>query len=194
MTTLNIGIVLSTARSARFADRPASWLLDLAKPREEARFEIVDLRDHKLPFFDEQKAPIWEPPKDPAAQAWCARIARFDGYVFVTAEYNRGIPAVLKNALDHTYFELHRKPAGFIGYGGVGAARAIEQLRLVLVELHVAPLRNAVHIGLTEFLGLLYQGKTFEDYPHLAKSAAEMLDDLIWWTRTLKAGREASPA
>lgn len=191
---LTIGILLSTTRSARFADRPASWLLNLAKLRGDARFEVVDLRDHKLPFFDEKKAPIWELPKEPSAQAWCSRIAQFDGYIFVTAEYNRGIPAVLKNALDYTYFEFYRKPAGFIGYGGVGAARAIEQLRLILIELHVAPLRNAVHIGLTEFLGMLYEGRTFEDYPHLAKSATEMLDDLIWWATTLKVGRESSSA
>ena len=76
--------------------------------------------------------------------------------------------------------------------GAVGAARAVEHLRLIVVELQAAPLRNGVHIGLAEFIGMLQQGKTFADYPYLEQSANVLLDDLLWWTNTLKTGREAS--
>jgi NAD(P)H-dependent FMN reductase len=82
----------------------------------------------------------------------------------------------------------------FVGYGGVGAARAIEQLRLVAVEQQSAPLRNAVHLGLSEFLGIWQQGKSFSDYPYLEQSATAMLDDLLWRANALKAARDADRA
>ena len=109
------------------------------------------------------------------------QLAECDGFIIVTAEYNHSIPRVLKNALDFTGLDARRKPVAFVGYGGVGAARAVEQLRLMVIELQMAPLKFAVHIGLQEMMGLR-QGKTFEDFPHLATSAQAMLDDLLWWT------------
>jgi NAD(P)H-dependent FMN reductase len=190
MATAKIGIIISTTREGRFGDRPTQWLLDLARTRGEIEFEVVDLRDYPLPFFNEPASPAYMPPENGIARSFGSKIARFDGYIFTTAEYNHGIPAVLKNALDHVYSQFNRKPVAFIGYGGVGAARAVEQLRLVAVELQAAPLRNAVHIGLAEFIGLLQQGKAFSDYPYLEQSANLMLDDLIWWTNALKNARE----
>ncbi len=189
-----IAIIVSTTREGRFADKPAQWILGLAKASGIADFEIIDLRDYPLPFFDEPASPAYAAPKNEAAQRWGNKIAEFDGYIFVTAEYNRSVPGVLKNALDHLYPQFHRKPAAFLGYGGTGGARAIEHLRLILIELQAAPLRNAVHIGLAEFLGIWQQGKTFADYPYLEQSAKVMLDDLLWWTTTLKAGRDEATA
>jgi NAD(P)H-dependent FMN reductase len=192
MSKPKIGIIICTTREGRFGDKPAQWIFELAKAHGGADFEAVDLRDFPLPLFNELKSPAWESPKNEVAQRWGRKVAELDGYVFVTGEYNHGVPGVLKNALDHTYKGFNRKLAAFVGYGGVGAARAVEHLRLILVELQVAPLRNAVHIGMAEFMGLLQQGKTFADYPYLAQSGAQMLGDLIWWTTTLKAGRHAS--
>jgi NAD(P)H-dependent FMN reductase len=186
---LRIGIVLGSTRAGRFADRPAEWLFQIAKKREGLAFELVDLRDYPMPFFDEPKSPMREPAKNESAQKWARKLGELDGFVFVTAEYNRSIPAVLKNAIDHVYAEFNRKPAAFVAYGNAGGARAVEQLRLILVELQVAPLRNAVHIGRTEFVGMLMQGKTFADFPHLEQAAEAMLDDLVWWAKTLRAGR-----
>ena len=110
----------------------------------------------------------------------------------VTPEYNHGPSAVLKNAFDYACKEFIRKPIGFVGYGGVGAARAVEQLRLVATELQMAPVRNAVHIGMVEFMGIWQQGKKFEDFPHLAQAANGLLDDMAWWARALKTAREAA--
>ena len=89
---------------------------------------------------------LWSPSKNEVAQAWQKKVAEFDGFIFTAAEYSRGPAAVLKNALDYAYTEWNRKPAAFVGYGGVGGARAIEQLRLNAVELQMAPTRNAVHM------------------------------------------------
>ena len=187
-----IAIIIGTTREGRFGDKPAQWMFDLARARETADYEMVDLRDFALPFFNESAPPASVAPKDATAQRWGSKIAQFDAYICVTAEYNRSVPAVLKNALDYVYPQFNRKPVAFVGYGGAGGARAVEHLRLILVELQAAPLRNAVHIGRAEFLGLLQQGKTFGDYPHLEQSANLLLDDLLWWTNTLKAGRQAS--
>src|SRR5262249_26347807 len=157
-----------STRTGRFADRPAAWLLDLARKREErdsVSFELVDLRDYPMPFFDEPKSPLREASAKPEVVKWSKKVAELDAFVFITNEYNHGISAVLKNAIDSIYHELNRKPAAFVGYGNAGGARAIEQLRLILVEVQVAPLRSAVHIDRTQFVAMLLHGKSFADFP-----------------------------
>ncbi len=184
-----IGIVMSTTRPGRFGDVPTLWIYDIARRRPDAEFEIVDLRDYPMPFFEEKLPLVYAPVENPVAKQWSARMASFDGYIFVTAEYNHSITGVLKNALDHLYPEMQRKPAAFVGYGGVGGSRAVEHLRHILAELHVATLKPAVHVGLVEMIGMLREGKTMAHYPHLADAANPMLDDLVWWSNTLRAGR-----
>ena len=187
-----IGIVIGSTREGRFGEKPAHWIHEIAKQRTDLDVELIDLRDHPLPFFNEPMSPAWAPVKNEAAQRWADKLATLDGLIVVTPEYNHGPSAVLKNAFDYAYKEFIRKPIGFVGYGGVGAARAVEQLRLVAVELQMAPVRNAVHIGMVEFLGLWQQGKSFEDFPHLAQAANGMLDDIAWWAKALKRARDAA--
>jgi NAD(P)H-dependent FMN reductase len=181
-----IGIIMSTTRPGRFADVPTNWLFNIAKVRTDADFEIVDLRDYPMPFFEE-KAPLHQaPPQDEVALRWGKKIASLDGYIFVTAEYNHGIPAVLKNAVDYLYSEIQRKPAAFVGYGGTGAARAVEQLAQIL---NAATLKYGVHIGMVEMIGMLREGKSMADYPYLDDSAKRVLDEIVWWANTLKQAR-----
>ena len=186
-----IGIILSTTRETRFADRPAQWVLDIAKTRGDADYEIVDLRDYPIPFFDAVGSPRFVPQTNEVALRWARKVSELDGYIFVTAEYNRSISGVLKNALDHIYDEPARKPAAFVGYGAVGAARAVEQLRLMAVELSMVPMKAGVHINMEPLLGMLRGGKDFADYDYLAPTVTAMLDELAWYTKTLKLGREA---
>jgi len=186
---LKIGIVISTIREGRFGDKPARWILRMASERTDLDFDIVDLRDYPLPLFEEAADPAFAPPKNEVALHWGEKMAEFDGYLFVTAEYNRSIPGVLKNALDHTYPEFNKKPAAFVGYGSAGGARAIEQLRLICIELQMAPTRRAVHTGMEPLLGVLRDGNKLSDFDFLNKNAVATLDELSWWARTLKAGR-----
>ncbi|SDD61119.1 NAD(P)H-dependent FMN reductase [Variovorax sp. CF079] len=186
-----IGIVIGSTREGRFGEKPAHWIREIARQRTDLAFELIDLRDHPLPFFNEPMSPAWAPVKNEAARRWADKLATTDGLIVVTPEYNHGPSAVLKNAFDYAYKEFIRKPIGFVGYGGVGAARAVEQLRLVATELQMAPVRNAVHIGMVEFLGIWQQGKSFEDFPHLAQAANGLLDDMAWWAKALKSAREA---
>ena len=184
-----IGVIVGSTRATRFADKPAEWIASLAKARGDFDVEIVDLRDYPMPFFDEAASSFWAPSKNEVAQRWQKKVAEFDGFIVIAAEYNRGPTAVLKNALDYAYTEWNRKPVTFVGYGGVGGARAIEQLRLHAVELQMAPSRFAVHIVWGDFIQILQQGKKIEEFEHLNQAAATALDDLAWWARMLKKAR-----
>ena len=150
MARLKIGVVVGSTRKSRFGDKPAKWIADIAAARGDLDIEILDLRDYPMPFFDEVASSIRAPSRNEIAFAWQTKVASLDGYIFTAAEYNRGPTAVLKNALDYAYDEWNNKPAAFVGYGGVGGARAVEQLRLHAVELQMAPIRNAVHIAWTD--------------------------------------------
>jgi len=184
-----IGIIISTTRAARFGEKPAQWIHALASQRGDMSVELIDLRDYPMPFFDEAATNAWVPSQNEVAQRWQKKVAEFDGYIFVAAEYNRGIPAVLKNALDYSYREWNRKAAAFVGYGSVGAARSIEQLRLVCVELQMAPTRTGVHIQGGDFMAVWQQGKDIAELSYLAKNAQDMLDELQWWASALTAAR-----
>jgi NAD(P)H-dependent FMN reductase len=185
-----IGIVIGSTRPTRFGERPAAWIHGIARQRTDLDFELIDLRDYPLPLFNEPGSPAWGPINNEVAQRWAAKLAGLDGFILVTPEYNHGTSAVLKNALDYAYKEYVRKPVAFVGYGGVGGARAVEHLRLVTAELQMASVRNAVHIAGNDFLSIWQQGKSFDEFPHLAQAAAGMLDELAWWTRALKTARE----
>jgi NAD(P)H-dependent FMN reductase len=185
-----IGIVIGSTRPGRFGEKPAAWIHGMARKRADLDFDLIDLRDYPMPLFNEPASPAWGPIKNEVAQRWAAKLAGLDGFILVTPEYNHGTSAVLKNALDYAYNEFVRKPVAFVAYGGVGGARAVEHLRLVAVELQMASVRNAVHITGSDFLGLLQQGKSFDEFPYLAQSAAAMLEELAWWAKTLKIARE----
>ena len=117
-------------------------------------------------------------------------MAEFDGYIFVTAEYNHGIPAVLKNAMDYAYPEWNKKAAAFVGYGAVGGARAVEQLRLVAAELQLATIRTGVYVQGADFMAVLKEGKDLKEIGYLEQGVKDMLAQLAWWTEALKAARQ----
>ena len=159
MAKVKIAIIIGTTRAARFGEKPAKWIAKVASRRSDLAAEIIDLRDYPMPFFDEEASNAWVPSKNEVARRWQKKIAEFDGYIFVTAEYNRGIPAVLKNALDYAYPEWNNKPAAIVGYGAVGAARAVEHLRLIAIELQMAPIRTGVHIQGADFMAVWKEAK-----------------------------------
>jgi NAD(P)H-dependent FMN reductase len=191
MAKPKIAVIISTTRAARFGEKPARWVYDIARERSDMSVELIDLRAYPMPFFDEQASNAWVPSKNEVAQRWQKKVAEFDGYIFVTAEYNRSMPAVLKNALDYAYPEWNRKAAAYVGYGSVGAARSIEHLRLSCVELQMAPTRHGVHIQGADFLALYQQGKDIKELTYLEPNAKTMLDELHWWSSALMVARGA---
>jgi NAD(P)H-dependent FMN reductase len=144
---MHIQIIVGSVREGRRAKPVADWAYQHAATRTDCSVELVDLKDWKLPLFSIGKPPILGEYEDALQQRWAQKVAQADGYLFVSPEYNHGYTPALKNALDYLYAEWVRKPASFVTYGGVSGARGVEQLRLVLVELQMAPLRDALHIN-----------------------------------------------
>src|SRR3984893_2926703 len=193
---LRVAMIVGSTRPNRFADTPVQWLVEGASARMDLRLTVLDLRDYELPFFNEPKSPAYTGGvyTEPQAEAWRKRIGEFDAFVAVVAEYNHGPTAVLKNAFDSAFIEWQRKPIAFVGYGGVGAARAIETLRGVVIELQMAPIRHEVNIAMEPFLGILQNGRTLNDYDYLVQGRELMFDHLVWWGEALKAAREKTDA
>ena len=189
-----LAMIIGSTRPTRFAEKPATWLASVAAERDDLTLETLDLRDFELPYFAEVTTNLHMPSEDPTALAWQDAIRPFDGYIFVTPEYNHSIPAVLKNALDHAYREWMRKPFSALSYGGNGGVRAVEHLRAIGIELHMAPVRNAVAIGAGEFRKVHPYGGN-DDMSEidevLRPSADAMFDDLVWWSLALNAARDA---
>lgn len=188
-----IQVIMGTTRTGRFGERVAPWVLQRLRDHG-FDVELIDLRDYPLPFFDQKPPSVTQrdyPTKEVARLG--RKLDEADGFVILTGEYNHGYPAVLKNAIDHTFVEWRRKPVAFVGWGGVGGARVIEQLRLVAVELEMAPLRHAVHI-LPEVIRPALQSKDpadFSVFERIESKLKALADSLEWWVRTLSAGRAA---
>jgi len=193
MSKLKIAVIIGSTRPTRFGDLPAKWILDKANERAEIAAEIVDVRDFDLPLFDEMASNAWMPSANQNAVKWQNKISEFDGYIFVTAEYNRSVTGALKNALDQAYTNWNKKVFSAVGYGTVGGARAVEHLRNIGVELQMVPTRSAVHIGGADFAAV-HPGfggtKAIADLEgSIGNSAKDMLDQIIWWGNATKAAR-----
>jgi NAD(P)H-dependent FMN reductase len=187
-----VAVIIGSTRDSRFADKPANWIFELARARPGWEVELLDLRDFDLPFFNEKASNLHKQSQDPKAVAWQEKLATFDAFIVVTAEYNRTVPASLKNALDQAYKEWVRKPAAVVGYGATGAARAAEHLRTIAIELQMVPIRHGVHILGADFFKVHPMGQNgpmSEIETNILPGAKAMMDDLDWWTRATMAAR-----
>jgi len=184
---LRIGIIIGSTRPGRKGEVVARWALGIAKQRNDAEFELVDIKDYELPLLDEPMPPSMGQYTHEHTRRWSATIASFDAYVFVTPEYNHGIAGALKNAIDFLYGEWVNKAAGFIAYGGASGTRAVEQLRLVMAELQVATVRAQVGLSLfTDFKDF----SVFEPSRGQSNSVNALLDQVIAWGGALKTLRD----
>src|SRR4030088_3544452 len=138
---LKIAIIIASTRPGRNGEAVAQWVHQIAQKRSDAEFELVDIKDFNLPLLDEPVPAAMGNYSKPHTKAWGAQIDSFDGYVFVTPEYNHGMNGALKNAIDFLYREWNNKAAGFVGYGSTGGSRAVEHLRLIMGEIKIADVR-----------------------------------------------------
>src|SRR5918992_4040915 len=183
---LKVAIILGSTRPGRNSESVGRWVYDIAKKRSDADFELVDIKDFNLPVYDEPNSPLMGPYTKEHTKIWSEKIESFDAYVFVTAEYNHGIPGALKNAIDFLYKEWNNKVAGFVSYGSAGGVRSVEQLRLVMAELQVADVRAQVAVSIiTEFENFT----KFKPASYQEKLVNNMLDQVIAWGKALEALR-----
>lgn len=184
---LKIAVIVGSTRPGRKALDVAKWVLEIAKLRGDAGFELVDIEEFGLPLLDEPVPPSMGKYSKEHTKKWAAKIAGFDGYVFVTPEYNHGISGALKNAIDYLYAEWNNKAAGFVGYGSAGGVRAVEALRLVMGELQVADVRAQVMLSLrTDFENYT----TFKPADYHNQAVETMLDQLVSWSRAMRTVRD----
>ena len=177
-----IGIILGSTRPNRNGEQVANWVFDLASRRDDAEFELIDLRDYPLPHLDEPLPPSLGQYQHEHTKQWAATIASFDGFVIVTPEYNHGTSGVLKNAIDYLYAEWNNKAVGFVSYGSVGGARAVEHLRLVAGELQMADVRQQVALSLiTEFQNF----SVFKPGDYNLAALNTLLGQVIAWSAAL---------
>lgn len=182
---LKIGIILSSVRKERNGLAVANWAVDKSQEfsdKEKVTFELVDLASYDLPFLGAETSP--EQAKE--IQRWSEKIDSFDGYVFITAEYNHGVTGAFKNALDFLKPEFKNKAVAFVGYGGLGAARSIENLRVIVAELGLASTQRNVNFSLmTDFEKMsIFKPASFHD-----SEIKELLEQLISWSTALKTIR-----
>ena len=184
---IKIAVIIGSTRPNRNGEAVGRWTYDLARQRTDAQFELIDLKEINLPLLDEPVPPSMDQYSKPHTKSWAARIDPFDGFVFVTPEYNHSTCGALKNAIDFLYREWNNKAAGFVGYGSAGGARAVEHLRLIMAELQVATVRSQVMLSLAS---------DFENYSVFKPAAAQekslksMLDQLVAWAGALQSLRK----
>lgn len=131
---MKLGIIIGSTREGRSTDRAAKWATTIASTLENVEVTTLDLRDYDLPFFNEAISPQYNPDRKPegVAKQWLDALAAQDAFIIVTPEYNRSIPAVLKNAVDYIAYELDRKPVGIIAHGSANGAQAVSHLRGII--------------------------------------------------------------
>jgi NAD(P)H-dependent FMN reductase len=184
---MRIAIITGSTRPGRNGKAVADWTFQLARNRTDAEFELIDLEDYHLPLLDEPVPPSRGQYSKEHTRKWAAKIDSFDGFVFVTPEYNHGTSGALKNAIDYLYKEWNNKAAGFVGYGSAGGVRAVEHLRLVMAELQVATVRNQVMLSLfTDFENF----SVFKPAAQHEQALNGMLDQLILWSGALQKVRK----
>lgn len=184
---MKIGIIVGSVREGRNGEAVGKWIHDFAVNRQDegVEYELVDLKSYNLPFLgaaasEDQMAAIG---------AWLQKIASFDGYVFVTPEYNRSVGGAFKNALDYLDEEIRNKAVGYVGYGGLGGAFAIQSLRGINAERSLASVKTMVSFSLmTDFENF----SVFTPAPYHAVNASTMLDEVILWTRAFSTIRKVS--
>lgn len=180
---LKIAVIVGSTRHNRVGRHVADWFMNKVANNQEAEFELIDLKDVNLPFLDEPEIPSKENYKNESTISWSETIKKYDGYVLVTAEYNHGPPAPLKNALDTLYVEWDKKPVAFVGYGAYGAARAIEQLVSVASKIGMVPLTKTV-VGLLSLEQSVRRDGSIDE-TFIKGKVENLTNNLLWWANKL---------
>ena len=163
-------------------------MYDAASRRGDAEFELVEIDDFHLPLLDEavDAGAAQRNYERESTRVWSRVVDGFDGFVWVTPEYNHGVPAAMKNAVDLLYPEWNQKVAGFVGYGFDGATRAVEQWRSILAAVVMYTVRPQV--ALHNFTD--WTDGEFSPGERRAGELKRVLDHVVRTTRAISTLRE----
>jgi NAD(P)H-dependent FMN reductase len=186
---IHVALIIGSNREGRFGPVVADWLLGRIRERDDIEVDVVDVADVRLPT-----ALSYSPSAEVAAELAKVgpKLADADAFVVLTPEYNHSFPAPLKNLIDWHYTEWRAKPVAFVSYGGLsGGLRAVEHLRQVFAELHAVTVRDTVSF---RNAGAQFDEEGRHKDPSAPDAAAKgMLDQLVWWGRTLREAKEVRP-
>ncbi|HVI69428.1 MAG TPA: NAD(P)H-dependent oxidoreductase [Magnetospirillaceae bacterium] len=180
---MKLAIIIASTRPGRLGPAVAAWFEDFANNHTSFDIDVLDLADINLPMFDEPLPPMMDQYANNHTKAWAKHVAAADAFVIVTPEYNYSMPPALVNAVDYLHKEWKYKPVGFVGYGGVGAARAIEMEKQLFSALHMVPLHDSVLFPAT------FAPMKLAPTEHQEHAAKSMLSELEKWataTRTMR--------
>lgn len=185
MSTPRLMIVIASTRPGRVGLPVGLWIRERAVQHGGFDVDLVDLAQRALPMMDEPHHPRLRQYVHQHTKDWSARVDAADAFVFVTPEYNHGMTAPLKNAIDYLNQEWAYKPVGFVSYGGVAAAvRAVQMLKQVVAVLRMIPVTDAVLIPFVQqFLDA--QGR-MQPNDVMEAAATAMLDELQRMAVTLQ--------
>jgi NAD(P)H-dependent FMN reductase len=180
---VKLQVILGSTRPGRAGEEVAKWVYKIAGQRDDVEVELVDIADYELPLLDEPIPPMMRKYTKNHTKKWSEKIEEADAYIFVAAEYNHGIAGGLKNAIDYLNHEWRNKSVGFVSYGSNGGSRAVEHLRGVAGELHLADVREQV---------LLYLDRDFENYKTFKTAEkhevqlSKVIDQVVSWAEAMQ--------
>jgi NAD(P)H-dependent FMN reductase len=189
-----IAVVIGSTRQGRHTDKLAKWVAKDIKAKK-TDVELLDLREYPMPFLDEAMSPRYNPERKPNAetQKWLDKIAQFDGYVFVTPEYNRTTSAVLKNAIDVLGHEIDDKPVALVAHGSSGGAQAVANLRMAVPGVGAVTIPQALFFSDRLSDSINDDGELNKEIRERAYGPQAALDaqtdQLLWYAKALKAAR-----
>lgn len=182
--SVKIGIVIGSTRPTRVGKKVTDWFHSQIKDISGAEFEIIDLLAEDLPFLSEPESPASGNYQQQKTKDWSAKISSYDGFILVTPEYNHGYPAPLKNAIDMLFHEWSKKPVAFVGYGGLGGGRAIEQLIPVVARVGMVPLATTTFNVLNVWTAFDEDGNIKEE--NTMGNKEKLVENLVWWANQVK--------
>ena len=182
-----IAVVTGSTRPGRNNRQVAEWVLERAQQQKpEVEFELVDIADYSLPLLNEAMPAAYQSYSNEATKEFSARIDEFDGFIFISPEYNHSVAPALANALSYLNAEFANKAAGIVSYGSAFGVRAVEHLRGILSELQVAHVQKT---GMVSLFSAFENFSVFKPTEMQAASVDPMLDQLVVWTKALESVR-----
>ncbi|MCL3819403.1 NADPH-dependent FMN reductase [Aeromicrobium wangtongii] len=177
MTRPRLLVVVGSTRPGRLGIHFGRWFAEVATDHDVFDVQLADLVDVGLPFLDEPGHPRLGRYVHQHTRDWSAIVDPSDAVVMVTPEYNHGMGAALKNAIDFLHREWVDKPVGFVSYGGVAAGtRAVQQLVQVVTTVKMVPVFDTVSVPFAA--QHVREDGTVAASPPMLTAAHQMLDEL----------------
>lgn len=183
---MKVGIIVGSIREGRKGSAVGSWVHEAAAKRQDGLdYELIELAEFEVPLLKTNTHPMAanKSYESEAVNVWSRAVDACDAYVFVTAEYNHGVPGAFKNAVDSLGSEWVGKPIAFAGYGSDGGVRAVEHWRGIVGNFQMVDVRAQVALSIFDD----FDGDTFTPQERRAEELETLLDQLATMTKKLQA-------